>query len=199
MKKCIMMLLMLIVASVTFSQVVPKYDRVIDEGIYKSYYSYTVKGPAFVIYKLWHGGGECSRKTMEFHGDLPHYDYRGSGYDKGHMANAEDFAYDCNKEKLTFNYINALPQNPILNRGPWKSMETKVRNSSWTDSLLIVCGGTDFVGCIPSKCFKIVYSLTTHKLLYATIFNNDASRIARPINPAFKRRFSFDTVNKLYK
>jgi endonuclease G len=64
---------------------------------------------------------------MSFGNDMPSIttatsrDYAGSGYDKGHMAAALDFASDCEKEEMTFVYYNALPQTPNLNRGVWKS------------------------------------------------------------------------------
>lgn len=35
-------------------------------------------------------------------------DYLNSGYDAGHLANAEDFAFDRYKEEKTFRYYNCL-------------------------------------------------------------------------------------------
>lgn len=199
-KRTIALLLAFIIMSiVAFGQTVQKYDRVLDCKIYKSYYSYSIKAPSFVIYKLWHGGGNSSRAGLNFTGSYPHFDYVGSGYDKGHLANAEDFAYSYEAERRTFNYVNAIPQNPTLNRGPWKSLETRVRNLSQTDSLLIICGGADWNGLIPTKCFKIVYSLTTHKMLFAVIFNNDNSRICQPLSLQFTRQFTYQIVSRLYK
>lgn len=161
---------------IALSQNIVPHDTVIDKGIYKSYYSDVIEGPAFVIYPLYKGGGDCSRKDDFFKCEkgYPHFNYRKSGYDIGHLANAEDFAYDCYKENLTFNYINAIPQTPHLNSGIWKHWEDEVRKESQNDSLLIVCGGCDYNGTrIPQHCFKIVYSLTTGKLLHHLFFNND--------------------------
>jgi len=60
------------------------------------------------------------------------------------MANAEDFARDCKKEKDDLCFCNALPQTPNLNRGVWKRVETTARKWSQTNRLLIVCGGYAF-------------------------------------------------------
>ena len=96
-------------------------------------------------------------------------DYNHSGYDIGHMANAEDFASDCEKEKVTFYFYNALPQKPKLNRGCWSRVEAQIRKESQTDSLLIICGGFQFdskIGniSVPSNCFKIVKNLSNHAI-----------------------------------
>ena len=168
--KKLLFLLLLISASV--SAQIEKVDTVINEKCYTSYYSYKIKAPAYVVYKLYKGGGNVSRKGMSFKSKLPHFSYSKSGYDIGHMANAEDFAYNKELEESTFRYYNALPQTPNLNRGIWKVLETQVRKDSQKDSLLIICGGIEFNNLVPSKCFKVVYSLSTGKILYSTVFTN---------------------------
>jgi hypothetical protein len=40
-----------------------KYDTVITTLAYKSYFSYEYKAPVMVSYKLFKGGGDCSRTT----------------------------------------------------------------------------------------------------------------------------------------
>ena len=155
MKRTILVTLLLILSIFSYSQVIEKYDTIIIEKNYKSYYSFKIKGPSFVIYKLYKGGGTCSRKGMEFKSTLPFFNYVKRGYDIGHMADAADFAYSEELERETFKYYNALPQRPNLNRGIWKSYETKIRKMSQTDSLLIICGGCDYSGLIPNRCFKV--------------------------------------------
>lgn len=161
-----------------FSQ---EIDTVIVTPVYTSYFSYQTRSPLFVAYKLYRGGGDFSRSGMSFTKDGlkqsdSSKDYAKSGYDIGHMANAEDFAYDCDKERITFRFYNALPQLPKLNRGIWKKVETKVRKQSQMDSLLIVCGGYSFrkIGRlnVPEYCFKIVKSLRTG-VVKAYLFKND--------------------------
>lgn len=172
MKKIILLLIILLSLN-SYSQNIEKYDTIVVETNYKSYYSFKIKGPSFVIYKLYKGGGSVSRKGMDFKSTLPFFDYKKNGYDIGHMADAEDFAYNEILEKETFKYYNAVPQKPNLNRGIWKGYETKIRKISQTDSLLIICGGCDYNGMIPNNCFKIVYSLSKRQILYSLVFTNN--------------------------
>jgi DNA/RNA endonuclease G (NUC1) len=149
-----------------------------------------------VVYKLYKGGGTCSRSGDTFKTDgLPHSatasDYAHNGYDEGHEANAEDFAFDCKKQEQTFRFYNCVPQTPRLNRGCWKQLETLVRKESQKDSLQIICGniyGKKTIGknkiAVPDFCYKIVYSLTTHKLLYCRLFPNDNSDSFRDVSVA---------------
>ena len=115
----------------------------------------------------------------------------GSGYEKGHLANAEDFAYNCRLDYLTFNSYNRLPQTKALNRGIWKKQETAIRKISLKDSLLIICGGywesspTLIKGmAIPSRCWKVVYSLSAKQVLSCSIFTNTENPAEIPMTVA---------------
>jgi endonuclease G len=182
MKKKIILLSVFFVFSFNlFSQ---RIDKIIKTQIYTSYFSYTTHTPLFVIYELYHGGGNCSRSDMSFQTEAQLYsatkqDYESSGYDIGHMANAEDFAFDCSKEEITFRFYNALPQTPKLNRGTWKTLELKIRKESKQDSILIICGGYNFnkkIGqcSVPDYCYKIIKDLKTKQISYY-LFPNDNS------------------------
>lgn len=150
---------------------------------YTAYVSRNLGEPVFVSYKLYQGGGDCSRAGFRFKNDREIYlvgdaEYLYSGYDKGHLVNAEDFAYDCELDELTFRYYNCLPQTPNLNRGIWKSWETNLRKVSQQDSLLILCGGvwTDrFKGNmpVPTLCWKVVKNLRTRQVEHVLIFTNE--------------------------
>lgn len=161
-----------------------KVDTIINSNIYKSYYNYNLKQPLFVIYKLYKGGGSCSRKGLTFKtggikSSATQTDYHKSGYDQGHLANFEDFASDCKNGELTFRYYNVIPQCPNLNRGVWKMYEFMIREISQKDSLLIIAGGTSYnkkIGnglYVPDYCWKIVYSLSKKTIIYALYFKND--------------------------
>lgn len=54
-------------------------------------------------------------------------DYRGSGYDRGHMAPAGDQRRDANLKKETFYLSNMSPQVPALNQQIWRELEDQVR------------------------------------------------------------------------
>lgn len=134
----------------SFSVFSQKVDTVITTSIYKSYYSKSERLPLFVAYKLYHGGGECDRQKQGFKfkkelvNSMDAKNYAHSGYDIGHLANAEDFANICEYEELTFRFYNALPQTANCNRGVWKSRETEDRKISQTDSMLLILGGYEF-------------------------------------------------------
>ena len=165
-----------------FSQAV---DTIIKTSVYESHFSFKYKNPLHVKYKLYKGGGDCNRSQFKFKVDsfkktATNSDYRYSGYDEGHMVSAEDFAYDCVKMGWTFRFYNCIPQTPSLNRGIWKSYETRIRKLSQSDSLLIVCGGIYEDRCLPNTevyvptyCWKIVKSLSTGKIIYALLFTNE--------------------------
>lgn len=170
-------LLTCLVTSPAISQII------VDKGIYKANFSNKFHQPRYVSYYLYKGGGSCDRKKFTFKNDMQELecatdeDYAGSKYDKGHLANAEDFAFDCTKDELTFRYYNCLPQTVNLNRGPWKTNETKVRDWSKKEKLYIICGGY-FTSkkhknmSIPDYCWKVVQSSKTKQVLYCGWFSN---------------------------
>lgn len=156
---------------------------IVDKGIYKANFSNTLRQPRYVSYTLYKGGGDCNRDSFDFKNDDPRLqtavpkDYEGSGYDQGHLANAEDFAFDCVKDELTFRYYNCLPQTVNLNRGKWKSNETMIRKWSQKEKLYIVCGGffgSKMIGnvSVPDYCWKVVQSTVTKKVLFCGWFSN---------------------------
>jgi endonuclease G len=68
-------------------------------------------------------------------------DYRGSGYDRGHLAPAADMTWSQQAMKESFYFSNMTPQAPSLNRGIWKQLEDKARRWAERDSAIyIVCG-----------------------------------------------------------
>lgn len=54
-------------------------------------------------------------------------DYKKSGYDRGHLSPAADFAFEEKAMSETFYMSNMSPQKGNLNRGLWKDLESKVR------------------------------------------------------------------------
>lgn len=94
-------------------------------------------------------------------------DYKGSGYDRGHLCPAA--AMKINKQAMSesFYMSNMSPQAPGFNRGKWKSLESHVRKLTVeNDSLYVVSGpifednkgviGPDQV-CVPGYYFKVIY------------------------------------------
>lgn len=133
---------------------------------YTSYFDTVVKQPRVVVYSLYKGGGTCKRSGFFFRNDRTDIktatlsDYSKSGFDRGHMANAEDFAFDCLLEELTFRYYNCIPQTMFLNRGVWRENEISIRELSQADTIRVICFARKFrkYGTlhVPSVCGKIV-------------------------------------------
>lgn len=207
MKHYLISLLFLIISIFSYAQTIHTYDYVINMKYYKSYYSKTIKGPSFVIYKLYKGGGDASRASYKFKGykDLPYFNYNKSGYDRGHLVPAEDFADSNIRLKSTFYYINCVPQTPNLNRGQWKRYETEIRKLSQSDSLLIICGGCDYLRygsendrLIPTNCFKIVYDIKTKKCIYSILFSNKGTTTTVKNENKLKQKMGFKKAMNLY-
>lgn len=185
-----------------------KKDTIINMGIYKSYYSYALKEPLYVTYHLSKGGGDCDRDAEHFSfkkcgiNTATDEDYEGKGYDKGHLANAEDFAFDCAKVEQTFCYYNCLPQTVKLNRGIWKSWETKIRKLSQTQPLFIVAGGIygkktigDNHIAVPKYCYKIVLNAQTKEILYCLLFpNNNSKKVTQLTLAQLKKKLGYELM-----
>jgi len=173
----ILLVVIFINTSLSFSQ---KVDTVIDKKIYKSYYSYNLKVPLYIIYYLHKGGGNSTRTNFkEEYKSAKSSDYVKSGFHRGHLVSAEDFAYSQDLENLTFSYYNCFPQYPRLNMGPWKSWEMKIRQESQIWPLKIYVGG--IYGnkklknsvAVPDYCWKVVFNQKTGLILHVLMFKND--------------------------
>ncbi len=94
-------------------------------------------------------------------------DYRGSGYDRGHLAPASDMAWSLESLSDSFYLSNMSPQDPSFNRGIWAKLEAVVRNMAATEGAVYVVTGPiltdgpyDSIGknevSIPNYYFKVV-------------------------------------------
>jgi len=95
-------------------------------------------------------------------------DYKGSGYDRGHLAPAADMKYNSLAMLESFYMSNMSPQNPSFNRGIWKRLESLVRG--WGQKFEIYVSTAGVLGSknlgaigknrvtIPSKFYKVIYA-----------------------------------------
>ncbi len=95
-------------------------------------------------------------------------DYRGSGYDRGHLCPAADMKLSKEAMTATFQMWNMSPQEPSFNRGRWADLEARMRKyiGDCRDTVFIVTGPV-FInnkGCIgdgsvtvPGFFYKVVY------------------------------------------
>ena len=125
-------------------------DCIIKYNGYTVSYDEASRIPAWVAYELTadEANGAIGRHGKNFRQDekanvvqADNYDYRGTGWSRGHMAPAGDFKWDETAMWDTFYYTNCCPQNEKLNNGSWNVLENKVR--TWArqfGSLYVVTG-----------------------------------------------------------
>lgn len=169
--------------------VIPGADQVLCYQGYAVGYSYEHKIPLWAAYVLTDASANSvnveRRDNFRINRKIPEAfrstldDYRGSGYDRGHMAESGsiDFTQLANGE--TFLLTNIVPQLPGFNRnmfqysGAWGALEDKTRD--WVADrkrLYVVSGavasGTNTIGkgvSIPEFFYKIFIDLRTRESL----------------------------------
>ncbi|MCF0166724.1 MAG: DNA/RNA non-specific endonuclease [Bacteroidales bacterium] len=132
------------------------------------------------------------------------YDYKGSGYDRGHMAPAADMKWSSQAMIESFYMSNMCPQAGNLNRGDWKRLEELCRDlTERYDKIYVVCGpvGRDTLGTIgpgkvhvPAAFFKTLLVETGDRQFSAIgfYFENKSATI-----PLSKRALSIDSLEVL--
>jgi len=133
------------------------------------------------------------------------YAFRGSDYDRGHMAPSADFLRDQDLNDLTFTMANISPQTSILNRGRWKKLEQRVRE--WTvieEELIVITGpvlkrNLDKIPhtriSVPNCFYKILLSYKSNpKAIGFVLCQND-----KKSNYIDFRVTNVDTIEKLTK
>jgi endonuclease G len=97
-------------------------------------------------------------------------DYTGSGYDLGHMAPAEDFAWNLTLERETFSMVNVEPQLPGLNRQGWERIEELTRAEACRHGSIAIFTGPIYPGAstigadrlaVPRGFFKVAIDPVT--------------------------------------
>ncbi len=93
-------------------------------------------------------------------------DYRGSGFDRGHLCPSGDRTASKADNTITFYMSNMMPQTGALNRNVWADLENYVRDQVRAgNEAYIVAGGAGSRGRIKGKvnipeiCWKVVVLL----------------------------------------
>ncbi|WP_025828788.1 DNA/RNA non-specific endonuclease [Acetobacter okinawensis] len=125
------------------------------------------------------GGRKIGRTTNTFVADdrLPAgdgatlADYRGSGFDRGHMVPSADAGTEEIQEQ-TFTLSNVVPQTAALNEGIWTGVEMAVRAMALREGGVYVVTGPDFTGSsraigqnvlVPTATWKAIYDPIRHE------------------------------------
>lgn len=98
------------------------------------------------------------------------WEYRGSGYSRGHMAPAMDMRWDKTAMAQCFYMTNMCPQDTKLNNDHWRVLEEKVHRWAKRDKRILVFTGPIMgkspkrIGknkadiAVPEAFFKVVYA-----------------------------------------
>ncbi len=133
-------------------------------------------------------------------------DYRGSGYDRGHMAPAADMP-TVSASAQSFSLANIVPQVPAHNSGPWSRIESDTRSYAMRAAgIVYVATGAVFdagsasIGAgqrvrVPTVLFKLVHDPATGHG-WAHWQNNAAATVAdAPITrDELVRRLGYDPM-----
>mgnify|MGYP000140760863 CR=1 FL=1 len=149
-------------------------DQVITHTAYTLKYSEQHEQASWVAYRLTsgHTSGTVDR-TNDFRedykvktGSASLSDYKGSGYDRGHLAPAADFKWSSTAMSESFFMSNMSPQKPGFNRGIWKKLESNVRNWASDNGEIYVVTGPILTGSyssigsnqvsIPNYYYKVI-------------------------------------------
>jgi len=115
-------------------------------------------------------------------------DYKGSGYDRGHLAPAGDLKWSESSMKDSFYMSNMSPQAPGFNRDIWKRLEEWTRDQAEINGGLIIITGPvltdgpyEEIGengvDIPKKYFKVLLDYTEPEIkAIGFIMENKASK-----------------------
>lgn len=117
--------------------------------------------------------GPAKRSSFHTDNELPasfyhvkDADYKGSGFDRGHMCPSADRTDNAADNASVFSMANIIPQAPDNNQGVWEKLESECRELARAgNELLIICGPAGFTGqhinqngpvLVPSHTWKIV-------------------------------------------
>ncbi len=119
-------------------------------------------------------------------------DYKGSGYDRGHMAPAADMT-TAEGMAQCFSLANMIPQAPKNNQKAWSSIEKATRKYiKRADGDVYVITGPVFdskpptIGSnqvwVPRYIYKLVYDPSANKSWAHWIENTDTAKAGKPIS-----------------
>ncbi|XP_007228964.3 endonuclease G, mitochondrial [Astyanax mexicanus] len=129
----------------------PSLSNVRSRESYVSSYDPRCRTAAWVIEQLSPEtlSGSADRKRCDFKEDESVHvyhrstnpDYRGSGFDRGHLAAAANHKWSQKAMEDTFYLSNVAPQNPHLNQNAWNNLEQYCRSLTKQFHNVFVCSG----------------------------------------------------------
>ena len=124
--------------------------QLVDRIGYAFLYSEKHEQPLWVSYKLTKSEvqNKVAKRKDNFRldpiiktGSASIADYKGSGYDRGHLAPAADMSWSKKAMSESFFLTNMSPQVPALNRGMWRILEEQIRKWALKEKELYIITG----------------------------------------------------------
>ena len=111
------------------------------------------------------------------------WEYKDTGYDRGHMAPAMDMRWDKTAMEQCFMMTNICPQDHELNDGEWRHMEEAIHTWARTARRLVIFTGPVLEGnmkkmgkknniAVPNQFYKVVYAPEQDRAI-AFLFRNE--------------------------
>lgn len=172
-------------------------DQVVDRIGYALGFSKKYKQPLWVMYRLTLDEVQnvVVKRMDNFRfdenidgGSATLEDYKGSGYDRGHLAPAADMRWSKEAMSDSFYMSNMSPQRPAFNRGVWSRLESFVRDAAISEKSIVVITGPLFddeaekivtIGTsnvrVPEFYYKVVYDETPPVKMIGFIIRNNGS------------------------
>lgn len=158
---------------------------------YSTYYSNTEKIPLFsaelLLPENLNGKNARNDNFQEDPGlsknlQVDEKDLVSSGFDRGHLAPAEDMRTNSVALEQSFYMSNIVPQNPYMNRGAWKSLETYTRKVAMAYGHAYVITGTitdkssynlPSGAIVPTYLYKIIVTKQPFQMIAFKMPNTD--------------------------
>ena len=179
-------------------------DIPINHRALKISYNMRYRIPNWVFYNLSRENlmNSCGKRKDKFKGDpiliaaglsselvIGESGYKGSGFDRGHMAPSGDFVWNQDINEQTFFMTNMSPQTAELNQRTWNKLEERVRN--WACGFgdlkvytgpIIETGMKRLNSCvsIPNKFFKVLVANRNKKLVGVAFVYDQNDRVGDP-------------------
>lgn len=124
--------------------------------------------------------------------------YRGTDFDRGHLAPAEDLSWNEDAYFASFYMSNMAPQKGGLNRKAWKELEEWARDAACGEEKITVLSGPVLGGrltrlagkgpVVPEEFFKLVIDETPPRKVAAFLYKQSDTTAGllrmRVVNPA---------------
>lgn len=172
-------------------------DQIVNREGYALGFSRAYKQPLWVVYRITKEEADAqtvSRRManfyedMEVEGSAALADYKGSGYDRGHLAPAGDMKISSKTMHESFSLANMSPQVNSFNSGIWNRLEEVVRGFARKEKSVFVVTGPIFIDDeepvyigsnsvrVPEFFYKVIYDETPPEKMIGFIIPNKGSK-----------------------